>query len=752
MPLRYPFEYWANAGAGVVVEPPAVTNVQITGDPIIGETLTVTYDYTGGRPESGTTFQWYRADDDEGTNVEAITGATSATYVVDEADHTKFLSCTVTPSDGVKIGTPVAAEYDGPVLTELESVFLGRAGFWADLTPGAGNAFTTYGGNTPAVNPGDMLGRIDSPYGGDVVPEGDENYCLNMMVGAASGSPGTAPYGWQVDSANHNLSRTITFPLYDDDGVPFIRIEWAGTTNASGTRSVLSTALTSGLPTNPGDPRNCKVTLRLSPGKSASNATQFTGALVGRNAGGSGLSPSSGYNLMGLTEDWEDFSLSLTSTSGSTTQVTHTIAQISYNSGAVIDFGIDIKLPHLGKGLTPPARVQKNYWTLGGKLSFAQPTSAARPYLAVQPEGGVTNICDWSEDLTKAPSYAGVTATEDSITEATTSNTHEVRRGPLLPTTGMQLCTEVLVKMEGTRNLALRGWGIGGGNFVLFDLINGTVLQSGGTGWDTSKTTITDASAEVGEPGWWWCRAVATATTSTDNSLILNMVDGTNLSYTGDGTSTLRVKKTSINYGTEHKPYQLRKSANEVYQEGKRNCWYARGEGTQWMTLGVPGFGKASLFADTGQKFIAGGVFSSTYFGTLYPRILSKRTSTDPDSVFDLRLTSTGTTLQTIFRGSADTIPGDYKTGASHLALSDWDGVDYQTYVDANSPIASLVGSAPDLMETILLGARGPESAVGGQLQGRALPFLLDTTDKPLTSTELARIKELLAYQGGVTL
>lgn len=746
MPLRYPFEYWANAGAGVVVEPPAVTNVQITGDPIIGETLTVTYDYTGGRPESGTTFQWYRADDDEGTNVEAITGATSATYVVDEADHTKFLSCTVTPSDGVKIGTPVAAEYDGPVLTELESVFLGRAGFWADLTPGSGNAFTTYDGTTEATQPGDMIGRIDSPYGADVVPEGDENYCLNMMVGS-----GGLPYGWAIDGSSSGLTRSLEV-LPDTDGVPFLRVVFSGTTTSSVVRNILSSAYSGGIPTAKNESRNCKVTLRLSPGKSVSGLTA-SGALAARSSGGAFLSLIGGYFLTGLTETWEDYSISGNAPNNdAVVAATHTICLINCASDAVIDFGIDIKLPHIGKGLTPPARVQKNYWTLGGKLSFAQPTSAARPYLAVQPEGGVTNICDWSEDLTKAPSYAGVTATEDSITEATTSNTHEVRRGPLLPTTGMQLCTEVLVKMEGTRNLALRGWGIGGGNFVLFDLINGTVLQSGGTGWDTSKTTITDASAEVGEPGWWWCRAVATATTSTDNSLILNMVDGTNLSYTGDGTSTLRVKKTSINYGTEHKPYQLRKSANEVYQEGKRNCWYARGEGTQWMTLGVPGFGKASLFADTGQKFIAGGVFSSTYFGTLYPRILSKRTSTDPDSVFDLRLTSTGTTLQTIFRGSADTIPGDYKTGASHLALSDWDGVDYQTYVDANSPIASLVGSAPDLMETILLGARGPESAVGGQLQGRALPFLLDTTDKPLTSTELARIKELLAYQGGVTL
>ena len=61
-------------------EAPTVTDVEITGDLIAGQTLTGTYTFSDGNsdPESGSTYQWYMADDANGNNKAAISGATDA--------------------------------------------------------------------------------------------------------------------------------------------------------------------------------------------------------------------------------------------------------------------------------------------------------------------------------------------------------------------------------------------------------------------------------------------------------------------------------------------------------------------------------------------------------------------------------------------------------------------------------------------------------------------------------------------------
>lgn len=56
------------------------------------------------RAESGTIFQWYRADDVDGTNEAAIAGATSQGYTFVEADRAKYVRMKVTPKNAVLTG------------------------------------------------------------------------------------------------------------------------------------------------------------------------------------------------------------------------------------------------------------------------------------------------------------------------------------------------------------------------------------------------------------------------------------------------------------------------------------------------------------------------------------------------------------------------------------------------------------------------------------------------------------------------
>ncbi|MGY0782759.1 hypothetical protein ACW7BC_33405, partial [Azospirillum argentinense] len=54
------------------------------------------------------TYQWYRADDPNGTNAASISGATSSNYTLVAGDLNKYLRVVVTANDG-KGGTQTAS-------------------------------------------------------------------------------------------------------------------------------------------------------------------------------------------------------------------------------------------------------------------------------------------------------------------------------------------------------------------------------------------------------------------------------------------------------------------------------------------------------------------------------------------------------------------------------------------------------------------------------------------------------------------
>ncbi|GAB3404773.1 Ig-like domain-containing protein [Massilia agilis] len=81
----------------------------LSGDTLVGATLTGTngtWTDADGDSLTGYAYQWYRANDSSGTGATAISGATSASYVLDAGDAHKYVRLQVTASDGYGGSTP----------------------------------------------------------------------------------------------------------------------------------------------------------------------------------------------------------------------------------------------------------------------------------------------------------------------------------------------------------------------------------------------------------------------------------------------------------------------------------------------------------------------------------------------------------------------------------------------------------------------------------------------------------------------
>jgi hypothetical protein len=133
---------------------PVATTVTISGTPTVDEVLTGNYTYSDaeGDAESGTTFQWYVADDGAGTGEAAIDGATEKTFAVQDAQQGKFIRFGVTPKsttgnqNGVEVksafttavgeATTVTFTYNGAEVTY--GIIVGPSGKkWLDRNLGA---------------------------------------------------------------------------------------------------------------------------------------------------------------------------------------------------------------------------------------------------------------------------------------------------------------------------------------------------------------------------------------------------------------------------------------------------------------------------------------------------------------------------------------------------------------------------------------------------------------------------------------
>jgi hypothetical protein len=94
---------------------PVASGVNVTGTPGAGAVMTGTYLFTDGQgdADSGSTYRWLIADDDQAANAIAISGATAMTYTMLPGDVGKYLRFCVTPSDGTNIGDEACSPWTG---------------------------------------------------------------------------------------------------------------------------------------------------------------------------------------------------------------------------------------------------------------------------------------------------------------------------------------------------------------------------------------------------------------------------------------------------------------------------------------------------------------------------------------------------------------------------------------------------------------------------------------------------------------
>ncbi len=85
-----------------------------------GYSLNGNYSYSDveGDAQSGTTYMWYRADDNGGTNETAIAGATNTSYTMTALDVNKYIRFGVIPAaaTGNSPGNEVFSDYEGAIL------------------------------------------------------------------------------------------------------------------------------------------------------------------------------------------------------------------------------------------------------------------------------------------------------------------------------------------------------------------------------------------------------------------------------------------------------------------------------------------------------------------------------------------------------------------------------------------------------------------------------------------------------------
>jgi hypothetical protein len=98
---------------------PAVTNIIITGSPVVDSVLAASYTYSDieNDPDSGSVYQWYSAVDTAGGIEVAISGANDTLYTVSIADTATFLRIGIVPkaSTGASPGVQVKSFWVGPV-------------------------------------------------------------------------------------------------------------------------------------------------------------------------------------------------------------------------------------------------------------------------------------------------------------------------------------------------------------------------------------------------------------------------------------------------------------------------------------------------------------------------------------------------------------------------------------------------------------------------------------------------------------
>ncbi len=137
---------------------PTAAAVAHTGNLVVGQVMAGSYTYSDvdSQTESGTTYKWYRSDNEAGLNKSTIASATSINYTLVAADVNKYISLEVTPRDGVENGIAIESSRRGPVSgvlpVDLENFRVsvvpnGLRLDWSTLSEADNKEFVLYRGN-----------------------------------------------------------------------------------------------------------------------------------------------------------------------------------------------------------------------------------------------------------------------------------------------------------------------------------------------------------------------------------------------------------------------------------------------------------------------------------------------------------------------------------------------------------------------------------------------------------------------------
>lgn len=204
---------------------PVVTIVDYTGTLELGSVLNSSYTYNDQETdaESGTSFQWYQADDASGTNRTPIPSGTNATYTITATDIGKFIAVGVTPGaiSGASPGQEVLSiyreiellqtliDFDLPLFnnTSEDSSFI----IPIVLTnPSPGDTSVTV-----AYNSSSVIGILGTDY--DIEYNGSNITSFPFVVTFSSGSSNESfvfhNYAIDNNSANERLILDLTTPI-----------------------------------------------------------------------------------------------------------------------------------------------------------------------------------------------------------------------------------------------------------------------------------------------------------------------------------------------------------------------------------------------------------------------------------------------------------------------------------------------------------------------------------------------------------
>lgn len=210
-------------------------------------------------------------------------------------------------------------------------------------------------------------------------------------------------------------------------------------------------------------------------------------------------------------------------------------------------------------------------------------------------EDSRTNLCLYSEALDTAASWvvgnASVTAnattapsntlTADKLVEDVAASEHSVTQ-TIAYVTNNAVTLSVYAKTSGRNLRILMSDNISGVAFALYNLTNGTFSGSTISGsWSAISPTITN----VGN-GWYRCTLTATKGAGVAIAAIINLTDGTNTAYTGDGVSGAFLWGAQLETGAFATSYiptvasQVTRTADVATMTGTNfSSWYNASEG-----------------------------------------------------------------------------------------------------------------------------------------------------------------------------